>query len=95
VNIKLNPKKCEIFRTNSKTNQIIKIAGVEKEHVSDFEYTKYLGVPLGSKRIDKIKFEEAQIQKMLYKIHRLEFSGLATNQMLKVIRIMILTQLNY
>jgi hypothetical protein len=30
VNIKLNPKKCEIFRTNSKTNQIIKIAGEEK-----------------------------------------------------------------
>jgi hypothetical protein len=30
VNIKLNPKKCEIFRTNSKTNQVIKRAGVEK-----------------------------------------------------------------
>jgi hypothetical protein len=50
---------------------------------------------LGSKRIGKIKFAEAKIQKMLYEIDRLEYSGLAINQMLKVIRIMILTQLNY
>jgi hypothetical protein len=47
VNTKLNPKKCEIFRTNSKTNQIIKIAGEAKEYVSELEYVKYLGVPLG------------------------------------------------
>jgi hypothetical protein len=32
---------------------------------------------------------------MLYEIDRLEYSGLAINQMLKVIRIMILAQLNY
>jgi hypothetical protein len=32
---------------------------------------------------------------MLYELDRLEFSGLAIKQMLKVIRIMILTQLNY
>jgi hypothetical protein len=32
---------------------------------------------------------------MLYEIERLEFSGLAINQMLKVIKIMIITQLNY
>jgi hypothetical protein len=95
VNIKLNPKKCEIFRTNSKTNQVIKIAGEEKQYVSELEYVKYLGVPLGSKRIGKVKFAEAKIRKMLYEIDRLEYSGFAINQMLKVIRIMILTQLNY
>jgi hypothetical protein len=54
-----------------------------------------LGVPLGSKRIGNVKFEEAKIQKMLYEIDRLEYSGLEINQKLKVIRIMILTQLNY
>jgi hypothetical protein len=64
VNYKLNPKKCEIFRTNSKTNQIIKIAGENKEYVSELEYVKYQGVPLGSKRIGKVKFAEAKIQKM-------------------------------
>jgi hypothetical protein len=37
VNIRLNPKKCEIFRTNSKTNQIIKIAGENKEYISELE----------------------------------------------------------
>jgi hypothetical protein len=37
VNIKLNPKKCQIFRTNIKTNQIIKIAGESKEYVSELE----------------------------------------------------------
>jgi hypothetical protein len=95
VNIKLNPRKCKIFRTNSKTNQVTKIVNIEKEYVSELEYIKYLMIPLGSKRIGKIKFAEAKIQKMLYEIGRLEFSGLAINQMLKVIRIMILTQLNY
>jgi hypothetical protein len=34
-----------------KTNQVIKIAGENKEYVSELEYVKYLGVPLGSKRI--------------------------------------------
>jgi hypothetical protein len=95
VSIKLNIKKCEIFRTNSKTNQIIKIAVENKEYFSELEYVKYLGVPLGSKRISKVKFAEAKIQKMLYEIDRLEYSGLAINQMLKIIRIMILTQPNY
>jgi hypothetical protein len=37
VKIKLNPKKWEIFRTNSKTNQVIKIAGGNKEYVSELE----------------------------------------------------------
>jgi hypothetical protein len=82
VNINFNPKKCEIFRTNSKTNQIIKLAREEKHYVSGLYYIKYLGVPLGSKRIVKDKFSEAKIQKMLYEINRLEFSGLAINQML-------------
>jgi hypothetical protein len=91
----LNPKKCEIFRTNSKTNQVIKIAGENKEYMSELEYVKYLGVPLGSRRIGKVKFAEAKIQKILYEKDILEYSGLAINQMLKVNRIIILTQLNY
>jgi hypothetical protein len=53
-----------------------------------------MGVPLGSKRIGKVKFAEAKIQQILYEINRLEYSGLVINQMLKAIRIMILTQLN-
>jgi hypothetical protein len=71
VDIKLNPKKCKIFRTNSKSNQIIKIAGENKEYVSELEYVKYLEIPLGSKRIGKVKFAEAKIQKMLCEIDRL------------------------
>jgi hypothetical protein len=47
------------------------------------------------KEYSKVKFAEAIVQKMLYEIDRLEYSGLAINQMLKIIRIMILTQLNY
>jgi hypothetical protein len=35
VNIKLNPKKCEIFRINSKSNLFIKIAGENREYVSE------------------------------------------------------------
>jgi hypothetical protein len=54
-----------------------------------------MGVPLGLKRIEKVKFAEAKIQKMLYEIYILEYIGLSINQMLKVSRIMILTQLNY
>jgi hypothetical protein len=45
VTFKLNQKKCEIFRTSSKTHQITKIANEEKQYVSDFKYIKYLNVP--------------------------------------------------
>jgi hypothetical protein len=41
---------------------------------------------LSSKRIGKVKFAEAKIQKILIEIDRLEYSGLAINQILKVIR---------
>jgi hypothetical protein len=68
---------------------------MEKEYVSDLEYVKYFDIPLGSKRIDKVKFAEANIQKMLYEIDRFEFNGFAINQMLIVIKILMLTQLNY
>jgi hypothetical protein len=32
-----------------------------KKYVLDLEYMKYLGIPLGLKRIDKVKFAEATI----------------------------------
>jgi hypothetical protein len=37
INIKLNPKKCEIFRANSKTNEVITIENEEKKYISDLE----------------------------------------------------------
>jgi hypothetical protein len=74
---------------------IIIIDEVKKDYLSDLEFVKYLGMSLGLKRIGKVKFAEDKIQKMLNEIDKLKFKELANKQMLKVIRIMILTQLNY
>jgi hypothetical protein len=63
LNIKLNPKKREIFRANSKTNEVITIANEEKKYISDLECVKYLGVPLGSKRLKKSNSHKLKYRK--------------------------------
>jgi hypothetical protein len=78
LNIKLNPKKCEIFRISSKKKEA--------------DFIKYLEAPLGSKRIVKTKFVEAKMEKLFYQLDKLEFSGLVINQMLRVIRRFIIPQ---
>jgi hypothetical protein len=95
ANIKLNPSKCEVFKVNgSKEYRNIIIDGVKKEYVSD-TFVKYLVVPIGSKRICKKKFIEAKVQKFFEELDKIEYCGLAINQVIRVIRCYIVNKLYY
>jgi hypothetical protein len=96
ANIKLNPAKCEVLAINGdKEDEGIFIDGVLKQYMSREEYIKYLGVPLGSRKISKKRFIEAKINKVREELDKLEFSGLAFNQIVKTIRNFITNMLYY
>jgi hypothetical protein len=95
ANIKLNPAKCEVFRVNERSkDQNIIIEGVEKQYVTD-SFVKYLGIPLGSRKLCKTKFLESKIQKVLEELDKAEFSRLAINQIVRVIKCYILNKLYF
>jgi hypothetical protein len=58
--VKLNPKKCEILKIDKHTDieDKIIIAREPKEYLGDDMYLKYLGIPLGSKRVTKVKMQK-------------------------------------
>jgi hypothetical protein len=68
VNIKLNPKKCgfSIYGCNSKKK--ITISGEKKDYVLNLYFVQYLEIPMGSMRIEKVRFAEAKVQKILKEI---------------------------
>jgi hypothetical protein len=68
---------------------------VKKSYVAKDEYIKYLGVPLRSRKISKKKFLEAKINKVYEELGKLEFSGLAFNQVFKTIRKFITNNMYY
>jgi hypothetical protein len=96
ANVKLNPLKCEVMAINGRNaDRGIDIDGVLKDYKGKEEYIKYLGVPLESKRISKRKFIDAKINKMYEELDKLEFSGLAFNQMVKTIRCFLTNKMYY
>jgi hypothetical protein len=59
ASIKLNPKKCEVIKINGSPNdEQIKIDATEVQYTKKADYIKYLGVPLGGKRIGAFKYGE-------------------------------------
>jgi hypothetical protein len=96
ANIRLNPAKCEILAINGgKNDGGIYIDGVLKSYMGKEEFIKYLGVPLGSRRLSRKKFIEAKFNKVYEELDKLEFSGLAFNQIVKTIRCFISNKLYY
>jgi hypothetical protein len=96
ANIKLNPAKCEIMAINGSNNdEGIDIDGTLKSYMVKEDFIKYLGVLLGSRRISKKKFMDAKINKINEELDKLEFSGLAFNQMVKVIKCFFTNKLYY
>jgi hypothetical protein len=92
----LNPAKCEVMAINgNKDDKGIVIDDVLKEYMGKEEYIMYLGVPLGSRKISKKKFIEAKINKVYEELDKLEFSGLAFNQIIKTIRCFITNKMYY
>jgi transposase len=59
---------------------------VGQKYINDLEFVKYLGIQIYSIRIDKVRLTEAETQKILKEMDKLEFSGFAILQMLKVIK---------
>jgi hypothetical protein len=49
-------------------------------------FSKYLEISLGSRKINKSKFIEVKINEVLEELDKIEFSVLALNQMLKVVK---------
>jgi hypothetical protein len=96
ANIKLNPNKCEVMTVNPNKNDIgIVISGVRKDYISDNGFIKYLGIPLWSKRVGKVKFVESKIKKIFEEIDKLEYSGFAFNQMIRTIKNFITNKLYF
>jgi hypothetical protein len=50
---------------------------------------------MGSRKISKIKFIEAKVQKVFEEFDKLEYCGLTLNQMIRVLICYILSRLNY
>jgi hypothetical protein len=96
ANIKLNPNKFEVMSVNPDKNDVgIVISGVRKDYIADEGFIKYLGIQLGSRRIGKVEFMETKVKKIFEEIDKLEYSGLAFNQMIRVIKNFITNKLYF
>jgi hypothetical protein len=94
ANVRLNPGKCEVMIINSETgHEEIGINDIRKEYIAKNSFIKYLIIRLGSRKINKTKFIETKINKLKEELDKLEYSGLAFNQMLKVIKSSITNKL--
>jgi hypothetical protein len=96
ANIKLNPRKCEVMvvnPTDEENNNIIN--GVMKQYMAKNSFIKYLEIPLGSIKLSKTKFLEVKVQKVLEELDKVEFSGFALHQVMKVMRRLILNMLYF
>jgi hypothetical protein len=79
----------------SKKDRGIMISNVLKQYTMNREFVKYLGIPLGSRKIAKKKFIDAKISKIYEELDKCELGGLAINQQVKVIRSFICNKLYF
>jgi hypothetical protein len=56
---------------------------------------KYLGVPVGIRKISKMKFNNEKIEKVKKYIRKLADSGLKINQVINAIKTFVLLRLDY
>jgi hypothetical protein len=102
-NIFLNPKKCELFKTRygEKHVNCIKVIdrekreGVEIKCIDITGTIKYLGMPLGSRRLGKMKFSETKFSQMEKELDRIVNSGLKVSQIINAIKTFILPKVDY
>jgi hypothetical protein len=81
--INFNPKKCELFVNNPEKEFIIPVQlPNEKGELQDVgiwginETVKYLGVQLGTRKLQKMKFNRSRIEKTVKILERFRYSGL-------------------
>jgi hypothetical protein len=96
IKVKFSLNKCEVMAINPyKGKKNIIINNVMKEYVASNKFVKYPGVLIEFKKIIKMKFLEAKVQKNLKELDKVKYSGLALNQMIRTIRCYILNKLYY
>jgi hypothetical protein len=59
------------------------------------DIVKYLGVPLSTRKLQKMKFNKYRIEKTMMILERLRYSGLKVTQVIDAIRRFILPRLDY
>jgi hypothetical protein len=100
--ISFNPSKCKLI-INNPTGEIIPELTLPNEfgeekvvEVCDAKQTvKYLRVPLGTKRLSKMRFNNSKLENIKKIIERLDRSGLKLTQFIDAIRIFVLPRLDY
>jgi hypothetical protein len=95
-NIQLNPKKCEILKVGKDRNEIFEIQDPisgERNSISCKDGTnvvRYLGIPLATKKIAKMKWCQNQLSKMHHKATKLSEAGLKITQLIAGIKTFVL-----
>jgi hypothetical protein len=102
AHINFNPKKCRILVHNAEKIEIpllfLPEAKGELETVEECgikDIIKYLGVPLSTRKLQKMKFNKYRIEKTMMILERLRYSGLKVPQVIDAIRRFILPRLDY
>jgi hypothetical protein len=102
ANINFNPKKCRILIHNAEKILIpplllpdVNNIEVEVEVCNIKDAIKYLGVPLNTRKLQKMKFNKCRIEKTMKILERLRYNGLKITQIIDVIRRFILLRLDY
>jgi hypothetical protein len=102
ANINFNPDKCKLIINNPGNKLIPQLTlpdenGEEKQvEICDIRQTvKYLGVPLGTRRLSKMRFNNSKIEGIKKILVRICRSGLKITQILHAIKTFIVPKLDY
>jgi hypothetical protein len=102
AHIIFNPKKCKILIHKAEKILITPLSlqdanGTEQEvEVCNIKDTiKYVGVPLSTRKVSKLKFNKNRIEKTMNILERLRYSGLKIPQIIDAIRRFVLPRLDY
>jgi hypothetical protein len=100
-NIQLNPKKCEILKIGKDRNVefIIQDPISKKSNTIQCKdgtnVVRYLGIPLATRKIAKMKWCQSQLSKMHYKATKLSEAGLKITQLIAGIKTFVLQKAEF
>jgi hypothetical protein len=99
VHVNFNPKKCKLLIDNTEKEMIVPVQlPNEKGELQEVgicgikDTIKYLGVPLGTRKLQKMKFNRNRIKKTVRILERLRYNGLKIPQVIDAIKRFVLTR---
>jgi hypothetical protein len=100
--INFNPNKCKILIHNPEKEMIVQVQlPNEKGELQDIgicgikNIIKYLGVTLGTRKLQKMKINKCRIEKTVKILERLRYSGLEIPQAIDAMKRFVLPRLDY